>query len=105
MTRPALQRSMAWAEDRALLRSNPSADPGAKIGDGAANHRPTPFTPLRDWHESDKPSRHDAAILRHDVAFLLANTLPPEFQFPLNQDSLARFSSPPIALIALLITA
>jgi hypothetical protein len=21
---------MAWAEDRALLRSNPSADPGAK---------------------------------------------------------------------------
>ena len=28
----ALQTMLAWAEDRALLRSNPSADPGAKTG-------------------------------------------------------------------------
>ena len=30
----ALQSTSAWAEDRALLRSNPSADPGAKTGAG-----------------------------------------------------------------------
>ena len=28
----ALQTMLAWAEDRALLRSTPSADPGAKTG-------------------------------------------------------------------------
>ena len=28
----ALQTILAWAEDRALLRSTPSADPGAKTG-------------------------------------------------------------------------
>jgi hypothetical protein len=28
----ALQPILAWAEDRALLRSTPSADPGAKTG-------------------------------------------------------------------------
>ena len=31
----ALQTMLAWAEDRALLRSTPSADPGAKTGAGA----------------------------------------------------------------------
>ena len=30
----ALQTMLAWAEDRALLRSTPSADPGAKTGVG-----------------------------------------------------------------------
>ena len=30
----ALQTMLAWAEDRALLRSNPSADPGAEMGRG-----------------------------------------------------------------------
>ena len=49
-----LQPMMAWAEDRALLRSGhrpkvgPSADPGAKIGDGAARGRSTPFTPISE---------------------------------------------------------
>lgn len=31
----ALQTMLAWAEDRALLRSTPSAGPGAKPGAGA----------------------------------------------------------------------
>lgn len=39
MLAAALQPDSAWAEDRALLRSNPSADPGAKT-DGAARGRP-----------------------------------------------------------------
>jgi len=53
---------MTWAEDRALLRSNPSADPGAKTEGRAVRHYAAarPST-LRDWHQSDKPSRPDAA--------------------------------------------
>jgi hypothetical protein len=37
----ALQTMLAWAEDRALLRSTPSADPGAKTG-ARAEHRSAP---------------------------------------------------------------
>lgn len=53
-----------WAEDRALLRSNPSAVPGAKTGVGAEPHGSVPLSSasLRDWHQSAKPSRQDAAI-------------------------------------------
>jgi hypothetical protein len=61
MLTAALQPDSAWAEDRALLRSNPSAVPGAKT-DGAAGRRPV-LPHHRDWHPSDKPSRHDAAVL------------------------------------------
>ncbi len=82
-----LQPMMAWAEDRALLRSNPSADPGAKIGDGAAAGRSAPFTPhLRDWHQRVKPSRPEAVIHRQDASLSLANAKRSEFQFMLNQD-------------------
>jgi hypothetical protein len=61
-----LQRKAAWAEDRATQRCDPSADPGAKT-EGRAVRSVTaaaarPST-LRDWHQSDKPSRHDAATL------------------------------------------
>ena len=64
MIHPMLQPKAAWAEDRALLRSNPSADPGAKTGAGARRSpAPLPFYLLRDWHQSDKPSRQDPATL------------------------------------------
>ena len=36
----ALQTMLTWAEDRATLRSNPSADPGAKTG-ARAGHTST----------------------------------------------------------------
>ena len=45
---------VTWAEDRALLGSNPSAVPGAKIGDRGepvSSHLPSV---LRDWHEREK---------------------------------------------------
>lgn len=51
---------MAWAEDRAMLGSNPGADPGAKTevgGDELSNLSPPCLslnTQLRDWHSSDK---------------------------------------------------
>jgi len=88
MVHGRLQPQMAWAEDRALLRSNPSADPGAKTGAGAGNHlAPLPFCQLRDWHQSDKPSRQDAATVATGCPSTLANTERQEFQFPLNQHS------------------
>jgi len=42
---------MTWAEDRALLGSNPSADPGANTEWGGT----TPPSLIRDWHQGDKP--------------------------------------------------
>jgi hypothetical protein len=47
MARGALQQTMAWAEDSALLRSNPSADPGAKSG-AWAGPRAGPTPPLQN---------------------------------------------------------
>ena len=63
------QSPLAWTEDRALLRSNPSADSGAKTGAEAGREclasllmlRSWPRTRLRDWQERAKPPRHDAA--------------------------------------------
>jgi hypothetical protein len=50
---------MAWAEDRATVGTDPSADPGAKTeGWAAASLCRPPFPdPLRDWHECDKSIR------------------------------------------------
>jgi hypothetical protein len=82
----ALQPDSAWAEDRAMLRSNPSAVPGAKT-DGAAGRRPLLHTTHRDWHQSDKPPRQDAATDPAGCPSQLANADRSEFQFPLNQDT------------------
>jgi len=43
---------LAWAEGRALLRSNPSAVPGANAEWGGT----MPPSAIRDWHPSAKPS-------------------------------------------------
>ncbi len=58
-----------------MLRSNPSADPGAKIeGRAAFVKHDAAHLPLRDWHESENPSRPEAAIHRQDAALSPANT-------------------------------
>jgi hypothetical protein len=88
MSRAELQPMTAWAEDRAMLRSNPSADPGAKIeGRAAFVKHDAAHLPLRDWHESENPSRPEAAIHRQDAALSLANTKRSQFQFTVNQDT------------------
>jgi len=90
MRHAELQPMTTWAEDRALLRSNPSADPGAKTEGRAvrfATGRPASSPALWDWHDIDKPSRQDATILRQYAALSLANPKRSEFQFTLNQDS------------------
>ncbi len=92
----ALQMKMTRPEDRATQRCDPSAEPGAKTGVGAGLHRPVPLLPssLRDWHQRDKPSRHDAATVLTGCPSQLANLRPAAFQFPVNQD---RIGQPPRA--------
>ena len=71
-----------------MLRSNPSADPGAKIEGGAVFLQRDPaHLPLRDWHQSEKPIRPEAVIHRQDATLQLANAKLSEFQFTVNQDS------------------
>ena len=50
---------IAWAEDRATVGTDPSADPGAKTEGRAADprvDRPT-LPSLRDWHQAINPLR------------------------------------------------
>jgi hypothetical protein len=61
MASRALQLITARTEDRALLRSNLSAVPGAKT-EGRAMRPPSPSPTFPSGlAQSDKPSRHDAA--------------------------------------------
>jgi hypothetical protein len=59
---------MTWAEDRATVGTDPSADPGAKT-EGRAEGRLTcsahSSLPLRDWRQSDKSL---AAVSREQQA-------------------------------------
>jgi hypothetical protein len=48
-----VEQPMTRAEDKALLGSNLSADPGAKT-EGRAARPVARLSPLRDWHQSDK---------------------------------------------------
>ena len=83
----ALRSTAARAEDTALLRSNRSAVPGARTEERAVG-LPAPARPslLRDWRQSDKPSRHDAAIRPTRCPSPLANVRRSKFQFTVNQD-------------------
>src|SRR5205807_6996217 len=46
---------MTWAEDRATRRRDPSADSGARIGDGMPPGGASRWCcTLRDWHHRDK---------------------------------------------------
>ena len=85
MTSPALRCLTAWTEDRATQRCDPSAAPGAETGAGAKPCFAPLHPSLRDRHESDKPSRQDAANCPAGCAPRFANAQPPKFQFTLNQ--------------------
>lgn len=81
----ALRCLTAWTEDRATQRCDPSAVPGAETG-ARAKPRFAPLHPsLRDRHESDKPSRQDAATYPEGCDPRFANPRRPKFQFTLNQ--------------------
>jgi len=85
MPHAALRSTLAWAEDRATQRCDPSADPGAETDAGG---RKPPCLARRDRHASAKPSRHDAAIPPAGCPSSLANSHYPTFQFTVNQDTL-----------------
>jgi hypothetical protein len=71
----ALQQRTTWAEDKAMQRCNPSADPGAESeGRAASLTRRRPPSHLHSWHQSDKPDWHDADITTGKTPF---NSLTP----------------------------
>lgn len=84
----ALPCLSARTEDTALLRSNRSAVLGAKTEERAVGvpAAARPSSPLRDWPQCDKPSRHDAATSLTGRPSTLANIHPSKFQFTVNQD-------------------
>ena len=77
---------MTWAEDRATVGTDPSADPGAKTGDGANLLRPTPFAfPLRDWHHAKNPTKQRSGhVATHQSE--LTNNDGTKLHFTLNQN-------------------
>ena len=87
MTSGLGESKTTWAEDKALPRGNLSAVPGAKTGSRIALGRAIrPVrTPFRDWSESEKPSRQDAAKSPTGGLLPFTNANSPQFHFPLNQ--------------------
>ena len=85
----ALPSSSPRTEDTALLRSNRSAVSGAKTEERAAGSHAVarPSSLLRDWPQSVKPSRHDAATRLTGRPSPLANAHWPKFHFTVNQDN------------------
>ena len=82
---PRRHDQTTWTEDRATQRCDPSAVQGPRPKAGRRSLPPA-FTPLRDRHQSEKPSRHDAATSSAGCPSPLANVDRPKFQFTLNQD-------------------
>jgi hypothetical protein len=85
----ALPSSLAWTENRATQRCDPSAAPGARTEVRAARYRPAPLLrlPLRDWRPRDKPSRHEAAIPSTGCPSTPPNAPRSKFQLRVNQDT------------------
>jgi hypothetical protein len=93
MRRLALQPILNWAEDTALAEEQPerrSSGRDRRAGGDCSQRRPRFFPPLRDRHQSVKPSRQDAATPQAGCTPTFANARHPEFQFTLNQYSLRR---------------
>ena len=65
----------------------PSQGPRPEPGPGIHSAL-LPFFSLRDWQKSDKPSRHDAATFSTECPLQFASAKRPQFQFPLNQDTI-----------------
>lgn len=92
----AAKLQATWAEDRAPVRTDPSADLGAKTEERAAVQQAAARpSHLRDWRQCAKPSRHDAANVPTRRPSKVANDNRPEFHFPLNQHKVdARIGKP-----------
>ena len=82
----------APAEDRAPVRTDPSAEWGGqdeRPGSGEPRSPSYPTCALFGVAPSDQPSQHDAAKSLQDARHPFTNASHSEFHFPLNQHSLA----------------
>ena len=86
----AVQCDLTWTEDRAPVRTDPSAAPGAETEGRADAFNSTARPSLRDRHLCDKPSRPEAATPAACSRTVFPYALPTRFQFTLNQDISAR---------------
>ncbi len=88
----ALQPTLAWAEDRALLGSTPSADPGVGAEARAGNHNPGSVLFQNNTFsfntKAKNPTRNRSATRNWSYS-QLANASRPKFQFTVNQDTRA----------------
>lgn len=90
MTQGRLQQPSTWAEDRALLGSTPSADPGVEAEGRAGSQHPgsglLQNTTFSINIKAENPTSNRSAT-RNWSSSQLANISRPKFQFTLNQDS------------------
>ena len=82
----AVQCDLTWTEDRAPVKTDPSAAPGAETEGRAVALNGAARPSLRDRHLCDKPSRPEAATQAAWSRTLFPYALPSRFQFTLNQD-------------------
>jgi len=83
----AVQCDLTWTEDRAPVRTDPSAAPGAETEGRADVLKGTARPSLRDRHSCDKPLRPEAATAAAWSRTVFPYALPTRFQFRLNQDT------------------
>jgi hypothetical protein len=90
MNASRLQPMMAWAEDRALLGSTPSADPGVGAEDRAGhNHLGSVLLQNNTFSfntNAKNPTRNRSATRTRSFS-QITNAIGPKFQFTVNQDT------------------
>jgi hypothetical protein len=82
----AVQCDLTWTEDRAPVRTDPSAVPGAETEGRAVAHQGAARPFLRDRLLCERPSRPEAAINTVRCRSVFPYALAAKFQFTLNQD-------------------
>lgn len=86
----ALQHHTTWTEDRAPVRTDPSAVPGAETEGRAVAITSAARPSLRDRLPCEKPSRPEAATNTARCLDAFPYALTAKFQFTLNQDKMTR---------------
>jgi hypothetical protein len=100
MNASRLQPMMAWAEDRALLGSTPSADPGVGAEDRAGhNHLGSVLLQNNTFSfntNAKNPTRNRSATRTRSFS-QITNAIGPKFQFTVNQDRMTSLADSPVA--------
>ena len=91
----AVQCDLTWTEDRAPVRTDPSAAPRAETEGRAVARHGAALPSLRDRHQCDKPLRQDAATALGTMPRFVPYEKPARFQFTVNQEMLAETNQNP----------